>query len=87
MSLIWFLLIENLEGVDRSAIAKECLLKDFKEKLKKIYPHYKTGRVLGDGDISEKTGKAKKLRGKPYCLNLTLNDNWQSYYDNGDESD
>ena len=77
----------TLEGVDRSEIAKECRLKDFEKKLKKIYPYVKTGRPLGDGDISEKTGKPKQLRSKPYCLNLTLNDDWQSYYDNGNESD
>ena len=77
----------TLEGVDKFEIAKECRLNDFTKKLKKIYPHVKSGRLLGDGDISEKTGKAKKLRSKPYCLNLTLNADWSSYYDNGDESD
>ena len=77
----------TLEGVDRSEIAKECRIKDFEKKLKKIHPYVKTGRVLGDGDISEKTGKAKQLRGKPYVQNLTLIDDWQSYYENGNSSD
>ena len=77
----------TLEGVERSEIAKECRIKDFEKKLKKIHPYVKTGRKLGDGDISEKTGKAKQLRGKPYVENLMLNDDWQSYYENGNSSD